>query len=109
MWVGTPEQGLNRKPKDADKFVRMVHDDKKPDSLSNDAVFSLFEDASGAIWVGTENGLNRFDTKTSKFTRLLDGVPINGITETPDKALWLATRGNGVIRLDPATGAQKEG
>ena len=39
-------------------------------SISNNDVYSIFQDHTGALWVGTYGGgLNKFDTKTEKFTR----------------------------------------
>ena len=48
-----------------------------PKSLSFDAVGAIYEDGSGALWVGTGDmeskdaagGLNRFDRSTGEFTR----------------------------------------
>jgi streptogramin lyase len=35
-------------------------------------VKAIVEDASGALWVGTHGGLNRFDRETGKFTRFIN-------------------------------------
>jgi class 3 adenylate cyclase/ligand-binding sensor domain-containing protein len=38
-----------------------------PDSLSSNIIYSIIPAANGTIWIGTNNGLNIFDTKTEKF------------------------------------------
>ncbi len=40
-------------------FLRWRHDPADPASLSDDRVLSILEDRHGALWVGTEDGLNR--------------------------------------------------
>ena len=65
--------------------------------LSYNAVMCLFQDQKGFIWIGTKNGLNRFDGNDFKVylrTRNNNGLPnsiINGLTETADGNLWIAT------------------
>jgi signal transduction histidine kinase/ligand-binding sensor domain-containing protein/CheY-like chemotaxis protein len=63
--------------------------------LSNLATECLFQDRKGYLWVGTQNGLFRYDG--ADFTRFAeaDGLPsaaIESITETPDGTLWVATQ-----------------
>ena len=48
-------------------LTRYLHDPEDPDSLSDNDVFVLLEDSQGALWVGTRNGLNRFDRQSGKF------------------------------------------
>jgi Two component regulator propeller len=63
--------------------------------LSNLATECLFQDRGGYLWVGTQNGLFRYDG--AEFTRFgqAEGLPsssIESITETPDGLLWVATQ-----------------
>ncbi len=48
-----------------------VNDSKDTTSLSNSWIYSGLCDSQGRIWIGTENGLNRMDRKTEKFTRYM--------------------------------------
>ncbi|MFY0673404.1 MAG: hypothetical protein JXQ87_08360 [Bacteroidia bacterium] len=48
--------------------------------LSNPNVTSVVEDEKGFIWVGTENGLNRFDGSEFKVFNLEHGLPHQHIT-----------------------------
>jgi signal transduction histidine kinase/ligand-binding sensor domain-containing protein/ActR/RegA family two-component response regulator len=65
------------------------------EGLSNLATECLFQDHAGYLWVGTQNGLFRYDG--ASFTRFgeSEGLPsssIESLTETPDGALWVATQ-----------------
>jgi ligand-binding sensor domain-containing protein len=75
--------------------------------LSNDRINAIAKDRQGFLWVGTVNGLNRFDGRNFKVFKHnpKDGnsIPDNqvlGITLAPDGWLWVATN-RGLCKLDP--------
>ena len=41
--------------------LRILRNISEPDGLSGTIVFSIYKDASGYLWIGTEKGLNIFD------------------------------------------------
>ena len=72
------------------------------DGLSNNNVLSLFEDASGVLWIGTGGGgLNRLQSGVFRAYGKSDGLPNEVIRDiaSADGALWLATNGSGVVRF----------
>ena len=76
--------------------------------LSHNTVMCLFQDSKGFIWVGTKNGLNRFDGHDFKAYQRGDSINelrnsmIYCITEDKDKTLWIATD-KGISLYDPFT------
>lgn len=64
--------------------------------LSQNTVYTIFQDRQGFMWFGTKDGLNRFDGNTFKTFRfpldsdLSDSV-FRRILQTPDQNLWVAT------------------
>ncbi len=62
--------------------------------LSNLATECLLQDRAGYLWVGTQNGLFRYDGSTfTPFTET-EGLPsaaIDALAETADGVLWVAT------------------
>jgi diguanylate cyclase (GGDEF)-like protein len=83
-------------------------DANRPGSLSNDIVYSLYQQPGGPLWVGTSAGLNRLDgtdkpVKVISFGNVSADF-INTIAPGANGMLWLGT-GNQVIRYDTATGA----
>ena len=69
------------------------------------AIWAIHQDRTGAIWAGTQTGLNRLDLRTGKFTHYLekDGLPNSSVTciqEDEGGNLWLSTN-NGLVRVNP--------
>jgi signal transduction histidine kinase/ligand-binding sensor domain-containing protein/CheY-like chemotaxis protein len=65
------------------------------EGLSNLATECLFQDRAGYLWVGTQNGLFRYDGAIFKRFGESQGLPsasIESLAETPDGALWVATQ-----------------
>ena len=139
LWVGTYGGGLNRAlyPSNAlteqDKmgspspgFQHFRHDPNDPKSLGHDVVYSIYEDRSGMMWLGTlDSGLHQFlpDSDLSKtaiekngaFTKYihdpnnpksLSNDRVMSIYEDANEAgqiLWIGTYG-GLNRFDRTNG-----
>ncbi len=78
--------------------------------LSQNSAYALLRDSDGFLWIGTEEGLNRFNGYTFKVLRKdtanprsLSGNNIRALLEDPDGNLWIGTD-NGLNRLNPKTG-----
>ena len=103
MWFGT-QYGLNRY--DGYNFKLFVHDPRNPNSLSGTYIRVLFKDRDGALWVGCDQFLNKFNRATETFTRY--PVPfVNHISQDRAGTLWLATV-KGLYSLDPGTGTIRQ-
>jgi len=75
MWIGT-ENGLNR----FDGHSFLVYQPGQPKlSISNASVNDIEEDRHGRLWVATQLGLNKIDTKKDSTTVFIsdkkDGIP----------------------------------
>lgn len=60
IWFGNYEGGLHRMAADG-SITHFGHDDADPDSLPSDTIMSLVFDQDGTLWIGTLQGLARFD------------------------------------------------
>ncbi|HJU84809.1 MAG TPA: diguanylate cyclase [Holophagaceae bacterium] len=66
--------------------------------LRNLATTSLLQDAAGFIWVGTEDGLYRYDGQTFQRFGTKEGLPsasIRALRIGPEGALWVSTQNKG--------------
>ncbi|MGK0372643.1 MAG: diguanylate cyclase (GGDEF)-like protein [Glaciecola sp.] len=80
-------------------------------SLSNNNVWSLYQEDDETLWVGTQNGLNRYNLITGKIQQFMvsedtkaqfSASSIIFIHPTNDGRLWLHT-GDGLIQFDTKT------
>lgn len=79
------------------------------DGLTNNYIMSLSQDRHGGLWVGTEEGLNRFDgvgvRSFMKNSGVLSGNEINKVL--PDRfadRVWIATQRSGISVYDYTEG-----
>lgn len=77
--------------------------------LSHNQVNCFFKDSRGFVWIGTANGLNRFDGYSfrvfkhdPKDSTSISDHQINAVFEGPDGSIWISNRA-GFDIYDPAT------
>ena len=108
MWFGT-EDGLNRF--DGHDFRIFRHDPMDSASISSNIIIGLFIGRENDLWVATGDGIDRFEPENEAFERFgssRDGARgsfTRTIDQTADGRLWASTDGNGLLVIDPASGA----
>jgi len=78
------------------------------DSLIDDLVYKLYFDELGLLWIGTENGLDKYDPYSNQFrvnkdiSKYLDNQAprIRGYSKTFDNKVIVATRHNGLFIVE---------
>jgi PAS domain S-box-containing protein len=112
LWVGTMTGGINL-VKDGELVDSFAHNSFDEQSLSSNAVSSIYEDKNGAIWVTTYGGgVNKYlgDGKFKRYPELgneeggFSSLRTLDIIESEDGIFWIATDGGGVVILDSNTG-----
>jgi len=119
LWIGTLGGGLNQF--DPSRFSRELNEEANgifrhfqhaPEnsfSLSVNDVFSIYEDTSEILWIGTQDGgLNLFDRKIETFQHFLHDPQnpsslsdnsIRTIYEDRSEQLWIGTLSGGLSRM----------
>ncbi len=79
--------------------------------LSQSSVFAIMQDASGFLWFGTQDGLNKYDgyeftvyRPDSEDPNSLGGHYVRALAVDSEGALWIGTFGDGLDRLDRTSG-----
>ena len=87
LWLGSRTYGVFRY--DGTDWQRFDYQD----GLADNRVRSIFQDRDGAIWVGTAEGVSRYDGRTWFPNALPPGLPLtefyDPILQSRDGTLWL--------------------
>jgi len=80
------------------------------DGLNSNVVYALFQDSKGFIWMGTKEGINRYDGYTvrsfplpSEHYKNIAHQRINSICEDQLGYIWLGTS-NGLVQMEAFSG-----
>ncbi|HWB63017.1 MAG TPA: two-component regulator propeller domain-containing protein, partial [Chitinophagales bacterium] len=83
--------------------------------LSSNDITCVYEDHNGFLWVGTRDGLNKFDGRVFKSFRAdpadsnsLSGNNISAIMQDKQGIFWIATRDGGLTRYDENAPEKKQ-
>ena len=117
LWIGTEGGGLNRLAPESEQgapksFIHYRHDPDDPQSLGHDAVWSIYEDHLGTLWIGTDGGLDAFDRDTGQFFHYYPDSPdlrnvsnnhVRSMYEDRSGTFWISTRRGGLKKFDRAS------
>jgi ligand-binding sensor domain-containing protein/signal transduction histidine kinase len=114
LWVPSSE-GLFYFDRRTQRFTRRFqHEDANPHTLDSNAIFSVYQDRGGVLWVGTENsGLNILNFRQRQFVHhmhrpadpsSLSPGRVKAIYEDPDGVVWIGFFPRALDRLDRKTG-----
>ena len=112
LWLGTRDSGLLKLDRERKQVIRYGKQPANPYSLHNDAVKTIFEDAEGVMWVGTQDGVSRFLRKPLPFVNYqqepgnphsLHDNTIRSVQGDSKGFLWIGTK-LGLNQLDRKTG-----
>jgi len=97
---------LPAKEEDGSHIVKWIRLD---DGLSNNFIMSIDIDRHGIIWIGTEEGMNRFDgVSVNRFMKYSGQIPGNALNKViADKnhdRVWIATQRDGLAYYDWSLG-----
>ncbi len=107
LWIGTDDNGLNRFDRKKERFESFLFQPSVSGSLVSNSVLSIYQDKSEQIWVGTRNGLCKFNESLKTF-QLIDLQQFSGsskkqpeiscIMEDSEQNLWIGTD-DGVLKI----------
>ncbi len=114
LWVPSSE-GLAYFDRRTERFThRFQHEDANPHSLDSNAVFSVYRDRGGVLWVGTENaGLNILNFRQQQLVHYghrpadpnsVSPGRVKALYQEADGVLWVGLFPRALDRLDPKTG-----
>lgn len=113
VWAMSWGDGLSRIDLERGEVRHYHPDPAQPGSLSSPFAQLIHQGRDGTVWIGTANGLNRYDEAGDRFERVVpadapaDPEPIDprrvwSLLEAADGSLLIGTA-QGLYRYDPAT------
>ena len=112
LWVGSWGQGLFRLDLSTlsgaqVSSTRYTNDPANATSLADDNIVDILLSRTGSLWLGTEDGMDRFDPASGRAQhfQVQNGLPDNSVLcmlEDHLGDLWISTN-SGLSRFDPKT------
>ena len=112
LLIGVDQGGLNRLNLKTKRFEYTEYKEGNNEGLNNNAIWTLYKDKEGILWIGTANGgVNYYNPKEYKFNLYRRGNTtsnpssniIGGFLEDSKGKIWIATDDSGINIWDPVT------
>ena len=112
LWIGT-EDGVHLYNLLSGERQHLSKDAGRPYGLSDNAVYSLFEDRDRGVWIGTYfRGIHYYNSALAGFRKFVpvpgensvSGMAVREMRKDGAGRLWIGTEDAGLNRYDPATG-----
>ena len=84
LWFSTQGKGLFKYHPEKQIWKNYIHDHKNPNSLANNQVNCVLIDTNGEMWVGTMNGLCKYNAEEDAFETLPLEIPSHNICSIID-------------------------
>lgn len=107
LWFSTQGKGLFKYHPEKQTWMNYMHDDRNPNTLANNQVNCTLIDSNGSMWVGTMNGLCKYNAEKDNFETIPLEIPSHNICSIIEDQhiLWLTTT-KGLVRYAPGEGCR---
>ena len=111
IWAGALKEGLNRIDINTNEVKQYKNDYRDEKSLPGNYVKDILRDSSGNLWVGTDNGLAKYNEQTENFATYKNKIydktslvndEVFSIQEDESGLIWIGTYA-GISMFDPNT------
>ena len=111
IWAGALKEGLNRIDINTNEVKQYKNDDRDEKSLPGNHIKDILRDSSGNLWVGTDNGLAKYNEQTENFATYKNKIydktslvndEVFSIQEDESGLIWVGTYA-GISMFDPNT------
>lgn len=106
IWVGTGNSGVALYNAKTNMFIRNITKDDENPIIPDNRIRSLFTDADGSVWIGTNKGLMQYFPETG-VSNLIFEFRINYIAKGIDDELWFGGE-KSLIKFHKSTGQSEE-
>lgn len=112
IWIATLGGGVNIYDRTKDSFRTLKSLVSNTNHKISNQVNALFEDSKGLIWIGTNNGLEIYNSKDNSLVNKINpeiaNVNITSFYETRDGLIYIGTFGNGLFVFNPESNVIKK-
>ena len=106
IWFSTQGDGIYKYDVKNKSWKHYIYS-KDINSLPNNTVNNILVDARGDIWVGTMDGLCKYNFKKDNFERIRLDIPSNNICcVLEDQHVFWITTTNGLVKYTPGEGCK---
>lgn len=111
LWIGT-ETGIYIYDMETDACNHITNILSDPFSISDNAIYSLYKDREGGMWIGSYfGGVNYYPKQTTVFekyyptndSKTLQGQRVREICKGKNNILWIGTEDAGLFQFDSST------
>ena len=112
IWVGS-ESGIYILNRNEKSVVNLRRNNFNPSSLSDNAIYAIYKDREGGVWVGSYfGGVDYYSQQYNNFELFypipsensLSGSRVREFCSSSDGNIWIGTEDNGLNLFDPLTG-----
>lgn len=106
LWVGTFEHGLDIMDIRTGKVKKHYISGTGKNDLKSNFIVTLLQTTNGDIYIGTSNGLFKYNAAGDNFSRDQNVLPyifVSGMLQDRAGNIWVSTSGNGVFYFNPST------
>ena len=108
IWVGCRMEGMYKIDKNG-SITEFMHQSGNPNSIASNQIRAFLEDKKGNLWIGTFNGLQKYEPKTREFTLYypskqpgsLKHASIFSLYQDKQGTIWIGTYYGGVNYFNP--------
>ena len=109
LWIGTFEHGLDIMDIKTGKVRKHYRAGPGLNDMKSNFIVTLLRTKRGDIYLGSSNGLYRYDPAGDNFPRakeMPEPIFISSLIEDHDGTIWVGSHGRGIFYFNPGTGVQ---